>query len=119
VEAENYMNIELRKIMEWAKNNKLMFNDNKSCTMLMTRRRRKEKKHIEIYVNNTIIKQENKIKYLGIIFNSKLTFRDHINYIEEKCVKLIFSLSKSAKVAWGLKHQALKTIYSGGRCVPY
>jgi hypothetical protein len=62
VEAENYMNIELTKIMEWAKNNKLMFKDNKSCTMLMTRRRRKEKKHMEIYVNNTIIKQENKMK---------------------------------------------------------
>jgi hypothetical protein len=40
-EAENYVNIELRKMMEWAKNNKLMFNDNKSCTRLMTRRRKK------------------------------------------------------------------------------
>jgi len=99
VEVEKFMDIELKKIMEWASNNRLMFNENKSRTMLMSRG--EERKEIEIYVNNTIIKQENTIKYLGIIFGSKLTFRDHINYIEEKCSKLIFSLSRSAKLSWG------------------
>jgi len=78
------MNIEMKKIMEWATNNRLMCNENKSRTMIMSRRRRKEKKEIENYVNNTKIKQENTIKDLGIIFDSKLTFSDHINHIEEK-----------------------------------
>jgi hypothetical protein len=32
----------------------------------------------------------------------------------EKCTKLIFSLSKRAKLNWGLQHAALKTIYTGG-----
>jgi len=31
-----------------------------------------------------------------------------------KCTKLIFSLSKSLKLNWGLYHKALKTIYVGG-----
>jgi len=80
----------------------------------MSRRRRREKKEIEIYVNNKILKQVNSLKYLGIIFDSKFTFRDKIYYIEEKCSKLIFSLSRSATITWGLKHEALKTIYRGG-----
>jgi len=80
----------------------------------MSRRRRKEKKEIEIYVNNKLLKQANSLKYLGIIFDSKLAFRDHIIYIEEKFSKLIFSLSRSAKITWRLKHEALKTIYTGG-----
>jgi hypothetical protein len=42
-----------------------------------------------------------------------MTFRDHINYIEEKCMKLIFILAKSAKITWELKHRALKIIYTG------
>jgi len=42
-----------------------------------------------------------------------LTFRKHITYIERKCAKLIFSLAKSAKITWGLKHRALKTVYTG------
>ena len=53
--------------------------------MLKSRKRRREKKEIEIYVNNKILKHVNSLKYLGIIFDSKLTFRDHINHIEEKC----------------------------------
>ena len=43
-EAENYMNIELSKIEEWAQNSKLKFNNTKSKVMLMSRRKRKEKK---------------------------------------------------------------------------
>jgi hypothetical protein len=31
----------------------------------------------------------------------------------EKCSKLIFALSESAKLNWGLSHDALKTIYIG------
>ena len=51
---------------------------------------------------------------MGIVFDYKLTFRDHINYIEEKCTKLIFVLVKSAKINWGLSHETLRTIYVGG-----
>jgi len=67
---------------------------------------------VVLFLNYKILEQVNKIKYLGIIFDSKLLFREHINYMEEKCVKLIFALSISAKVTWGLGHEALKTIYT-------
>jgi hypothetical protein len=54
------------------------------------------------------------MKYLGIIFDYKPTFKEYINYMAEKCTKLIFTLSKSAKLYWGLGYTALKTIYTGG-----
>ena len=82
--------------------------------MVLTRRKRKEQKTVAVYLNNKIIPQVQKLKYLGIIIDSKLTFREHINYVAEKCTKLIFALSKSAKINWGLGHKALKTIYVGG-----
>jgi hypothetical protein len=53
------------------------------------------------------------LKYLGIILDSKLTFRDHIINMTDKCSKLIFASSKSAKLNWGLNYAALKTIYTG------
>ena len=43
------------------------------------------------------------LKYLAIIFDSKLTFREHTNYMTEKYTKLIFALSKSVKLKWGVK----------------
>ena len=81
--------------------------------MLTTRRKRKEQKDLEIYLNNKLIPQLHSFKYLGIIFDNKLIFREHINYMAEKCTKLIFALSKSAKLNWRLKHAALKKIYTG------
>jgi hypothetical protein len=43
-EAENIINIEMNKILTWAKNNKLTFNEDKSKAMFITRRKRKENK---------------------------------------------------------------------------
>jgi len=62
------------------------------------------------------LEQVNKIKYLGIIVDSKLLFREHISYMEEKGVKLIFALSRSAKVTWELGHEALKTYTQKESC---
>jgi len=50
-------------------------------------------------------------KYLGIYFESRLTFDKHIRYIAENSTKLIYMLSRSAKLQWGLGHKSLKTIY--------
>jgi len=82
--------------------------------MLMSRRKRKEQKEMAIYLNNKPIAQVNRLKYLGIIYDNKLTFKENINYTANKRTKLIFSLSKAAKLNWGLNHKALKTIYLGG-----
>jgi hypothetical protein len=112
-EAENIMNAELSKISAWERANKLQFNEQKSQVILMTRRKRKENKEVRIYLNNKPPKQVRSMKYLGIIFDHKLTFKEHINHIVKKCIKLIFSLSKSAKLNWGLQHAALKSIYTG------
>ena len=64
-------------------------------------------------MNSRPLTQAHSLKYLGIILDTKLTFKDHINYITDKCSRLIFALSKSAKLTWGLGHEALKTIYTG------
>jgi hypothetical protein len=58
------------------------------------------------------------LKYVGIILDTKLTFREHINYITDECSKFIFALSKSAKRNWGPSHTAMKTIYTGAILPP-
>jgi hypothetical protein len=106
-------NIELTKIAAWAGDNKIHFNEQNSKTILISRRKRKERKDVTIYLNSRPLTQVQSLKYLGIILDKKLTFKDHITYIADKCSRLIFSLSKYAKLNWGLEHGALKTIYKG------
>ena len=109
--VENYVNAELGKITLWAKNNKTKFNDKKSKVMLISRRKRRENRNIKVYLNKQL-EQVTKMKYLGIIFDHKLRFNDHITYAAERCAKLIH-LSKMAKLTWGIKHAAIATIYKG------
>ena len=81
--------------------------------MVVTRRKRRENTNVYIFLKNKPLEQVNNIKYLGIILDSKLNFREHIIDTSRKCSTLIHVLAKPAKLNWGLKHEALNTIYKG------
>ena len=38
-------------------------------------------------------------------------FQEHIRYAAERCTKLIHNLSRSARMTWGLKNEAVFTLY--------
>lgn len=53
------------------------------------------------------------MKYLGVIFDSKLKFNEHIQYTADRCTALINALSRSARLNWGLGPKALRIMYEG------
>jgi len=110
-EAEVFTYSDLAKIEKWAKDNKMLFSDTKSKAMLITRKRNNE--NINIYLNNRRLEVVKELKYLGIYFDIRLTFDKHIKYITENSTKLVYLLSRLAKLQWGLGHKSLKTIYEG------
>ena len=111
-EAENFANIEMNKI-NWAKENKITFNEKNSKVILATRRKRREITEVNIYLNSKPLQQVKNIRYLEITVDNKLSFREHIISTTNKCTTLIHTLAKSAKLNWGLKQEALNTIYKG------
>ena len=52
------------------------------------------------------------IKYLGITIDRRFNFNQHIDKITGKSIKIVHTLSKSAKINWGLRH-ILRIIYNG------
>jgi hypothetical protein len=62
----------------------MKFNELKSKTMLIARKRKKNREHINIYLNNRRLEQVKEIKYLGIFFDNKLNFHKYIGHITEK-----------------------------------
>ena len=79
----------------------------------MSRRRRNERKEINVFFNYKRVKQVNTIKHLGIIMDTKFKFREHLTYAAEKCTKLMISFCKSTKITWVLRHTVLKMLYEG------
>jgi hypothetical protein len=79
-EVEKFTYMEMSKITKWSKENKLHFKDQKLKFILISRRR-KERKVIDIHLNNNHLEQVDKVKYLGITIDSKFKFKEHIKYI--------------------------------------
>jgi len=95
-EAEVYTNSDLERIGKWAKENKIQFNKFRSNAMLMSRKRSSD--NINIYLNTRGLEQVEEIKYLGIYFDSRLTFDKHIENIAEKFTTLMYMLGKPVKL---------------------
>jgi Fe-S cluster biosynthesis and repair protein YggX len=84
VEVEIYANIETQKFATWARDNKIIFNDQKSKLMTLTRRKPKMKWDFKIYLNNKKLQEDDTIKYLGIIIDRRYNFNKHIRIHNRK-----------------------------------
>jgi len=113
LDAENYANQDLQKIENWAMENKRHFNENESKVLLVTTKTSGDNRTLNIYLNNNHLEQVSELKYLGIYSDSRFSFDRHVDYITGKCTPITNMLAKSAKLKWGMGHQALKVIYSG------
>ena len=84
------VNSELVKIDKWLKLKKLSLNTNKTKFMALIKQR--SARHFDIRLGKTNIEQVNEIKYLGVIFNDKLSWKSHIQHV----------YSKLSTGSWGL-----------------
>jgi len=80
--AENVSNIEMSKIAAWSRN-KINFNEDKSLITILSRRKRKESKEINVYLNNKPLKKVTTMKYLGIVDN-KFKFSEHTRFVQKR-----------------------------------
>ena len=83
----NNINLELCKVIEWLHCNKLSLNANKTSCMLFSNRSLDAIG--EVKIDNSSIKIENTVKYLGVLLNENFSFNAHIEYISAKISKTI------------------------------
>ena len=63
-----------------------------------------------MYLNKQRISVVKEIKFLGIVFDSKLKFKAHILYLRNKCLKSL-NLKIIAHKDWGADQNTLLTLY--------
>ena len=74
--------------------NKLTLNTGKSNLLIITPKLNSFSVNIDFQCKDGLIKSVNKSKYLGILFDVKLTFSDHIKVFKSKISKYVGILSK-------------------------
>jgi hypothetical protein len=100
IEAENYVNQDLKQIERWAADNKIEFNDKKSKVIFISRTRNDDRE-VNIYLNHKRLDQNEEMKYLGVYLDSKFNFNAHIDHTVAKSISLINMLARTAKLQWG------------------
>ena len=104
---EQVVNSELEKVSEWLLANRLSLNVSKSNFLFISSH--KTDRNIKLNINTRELKQEHYTKYLGVIIDSKLNWKELIKQINLK-------LSKGIGVLYKLRHlvpkQSLKSLYS-------
>ena len=77
---QNLVNLEMCEIDHWIHANKLSINSTKSQYMLVTNKKF-DLDHFKVSSNNSEIKRNGCIKYLGVLTDDKLCWKNHIDYI--------------------------------------
>ena len=85
---------ELKNVVNWLKDNQLTINVKKTNYILFKSPKKQTQKNIKIVINDYELKQVENCKFLGVIIDENLTWKQHILYITDKIAKSTGILSK-------------------------
>ena len=88
------LNIELGKVSHWLNANKLSLNIEKTSFVISHPPQRKISYQMNLRISNNLIKQDRKLKYLGLIIDSNLNWKSHLHELGKKVARNIGILSK-------------------------
>jgi ribonuclease HI len=100
----------LNKIERWADENGFRFSKSKSVCMHFCHKRIPHPDP-ELKIYDGLIPVVEEAKFLGLIFDRKLTFKAHIKYLKDRCLKTINLLRVVAHTDWGADSATLLRLY--------
>ena len=65
----------------------------------------------KLFLNNVQIPVVEQAKFLGLIFDKKLSFIPHIKYVKSKCLKALNILKVLSNTDWGADRKVLLQLY--------
>ena len=105
------LEISLNELSDWCDANGFKISVEKSVAVLFTHRR--EDINNVLKIKNSCIRVESEVKFLGLIFDSRLTWNDHVHYVVDKCKKRLNVIRAVAGNKWGASKKVLLMIYRG------
>ena len=105
---QKILNKDLKTLVDWLCSNRLSLNVGKTEFIVFRPPRKSLSNRIVLTLNRTKIFESTKIKYLGIILDQRLTWRDHINELSKKLGRAIGMLYKARHFC---TLPVLKTLY--------
>ena len=99
------LNSLLGRIEDWGRRWQVSFAPHKTQLLVVSRTR----KHIRLCYNGTTLEPEDKIKILGVTYDSKLTFKTHIEELARTAAGKLASLRR---ISWLLDSRGRELLYN-------
>ena len=107
---ERQLQLNLNKIQKWATENGFKFSKSKTVCMQFCHLRIAHNDPI-LTLDGTAIPVVEENKFLGIVFDRKLSFIPHIKHLTAKCQKALNLLRVVAHTDWGVDRKVLLNLY--------
>ena len=109
--ASYRMNKALEIVSSWTERWCVTINRDKTTATLFTLSPKESVTKISI--GDTAIKMEDQQTYLGVTYDKRLTWNQHITQAETKARRKMNIMRKLAGTDWGANEQVLKSVYQG------
>ena len=87
IDAEIVLQPYINKVVKWGRKWKFKFSASKSTTVSFTRSYKPGDDPL-LFLNGMRIPNASKFKFLGVILDAKLLWKDHIAHVVNKCIRL-------------------------------
>jgi len=101
----------LEKAEEWRKMHGAQFEKTKYLLVHFTRSKTWST-NASIEITGTTIEPTNEARYLGVIFDKQLRFKEHMQYVVKKGMKFILAMSSAAKATWGAEFKYVRQLFT-------
>ena len=104
------LQLTLHELEKWCDCNGFKFSTTKTVGVHFCNRRAL---HLdpELTLNKTPVPFVQETKFLGVIFDKKLTFIPHLKYVWTKCNQSLNILKVVSHLEWGVYYKTLRTLY--------
>ena len=96
----------LKELENWSKKWGFTFSINKAKAMIFSHK--KFENHMNLKIDNHDTEFVNQFKFLGLIFNNRFTWNEHVNY----CNKTTNLLKFVSGTKWGTNRSSLHKLYT-------
>ena len=101
----------IKQVATWADKWAVKINKSKTVSTLFSLSTSKEK--VRLHLEDKQVPQVEKPTFLGTKLDSRLTWKPHIEEIQERAYKKLSIMKKLAGTTWGANAQILKQVYRG------
>jgi len=100
----------LNNVSRWARNNGFKFSPTKTCIMMFSKNPSIIIKP-DLYLNDVRLPYESNAKFLGMTWDAKLSWHQHLNKLKHDCQKPLGLLRSLTALRWGADQQSSLLIY--------